>query len=413
MGSYSLLSFSCVPTDLIERTTHSALKTQQAWRVMRSENNWSSFKPLLKETFQYVKECAQIRAEVFNLDIYDSAIDEFNHGITQNDIDPVFDKLKSVLPDLIQEVMEKQKSQPVLKPIGNFSISNQKQLSKELMKILTFDFEHGRLDTSHHPFCGGIPQDVRLTTRYDITDFTSSLMAVCHETGHAKYEQQLPKKYIDQPVGKYLNIAIHESQSLLIEMQACRTLEFMRCIEPLVINFFGDKKEHKAENLYKIYTKVEPGLIRVDADEVCYPLHVIMRYEIEKNLFHNKISIDDLPEVWDNYMKRFFDINTENNYKDGVMQDVHWPSGGFGYFPAYSFGSMIAAQLFKTAQQEISGLLGNIEKGDFHPLFNWLEKNIHSKGSLLTYHELIKSVTGEALNPDYFLSHLKNRYLNI
>ena len=178
-------------------------------------------------------------------------------------------------------------------------------------------------------------------------------MGICHETGHALYERGLPEGWINQPVGQALGMAMHESQSLLIEMQACRSREFVDFLSGLVKEYFGEQSHFSADNLYHHYVYVKPGFIRVDADEVCYPLHVILRYEIEKQLISGKIRCEDLPELWDQYMTQFFGLSTRDDFRNGVMQDVHWPSGAFGYFPAYSVGAMIAAQLFRSAKQQL------------------------------------------------------------
>lgn len=247
------------------------------------------------------------------------------------------------------------------------------------MAHLGFDFNHGRLDISHHPFCGGISSDVRITTRYNEHDFLSSLMAITHETGHALYEQGLLQEWSTQPVGHSLGMSVHESQSLLIEMQICRSLSFIHFITPLAQKYFPQAQNITTENLFYHYTQVKPGLIRVDADEVTYPLHVILRYEIEQLLFASEITIDDLPSVWDSYMQKYLGVSTLGDDKNGVMQDVHWPSGIFGYFPAYTFGALIAAQLFAALKKSIPDIKDQIQEGNFKPLLSWLRENLHQK----------------------------------
>lgn len=402
---------TCLPQALVEATTKATLTAQQAWRSMREENNWTDFAPLLQNAFDLIQEGAQIRAEHLGQTPYDVLIDDFNAGETQGSIDPIFDTLSQKLPDLIQAVMEKQQSRTTLTPQGPFAIEQQRQLGLEVMRILTFDFNHGRLDESHHPFCGGGPVDTRITTRYNSDEFVSSLMAICHETGHAKYEQQLPLEQIKQPAGRIHSMAKHESQSLLVEMQACRTLEFMRYLTPIIKQHFGEQEAFTAQNLYQLYTEVKPSLIRVDADEVCYPLHVILRYEIEKQLFNGSAKITDLPELWNHYMLKFFNISTLGNDKDGVMQDVHWPCGAFGYFPAYTLGRLIAAQLFAKAEQDRPHLLDDIEQGNFFTLFNWLKENVHQYAGAKTSQEILERSTGSRLSAQYFLDHIDQRYL--
>ena len=402
---------TCVPQDLVEASSRAATKTQQAWRVMRADNNWRDFAPLLNESFNLTQQIAIARGEALNMSPYDAVLDEFCPGESQATIEPVFNKLQATLPDLLQQVMQHQQAHNLIQPQAPFSVDKQRELGLEVMRILTFDFNHGRLDTSHHPFCTGGPEDTRITTRYNNAEFISSMMGVCHETGHAKYEQQLPLEWNNQPVGQVHSMVMHESQSLLIEMQACRTLEFMTYLQPIIGKYFGDQDAFTAENLYGLYTKVEPGYIRVDADEVCYPLHIILRYEIEKQLFNGTAKIADFPEIWNDYMMRFFNLSTLGNDKDGVMQDVHWPSSAFGYFPGYTLGRLIAAQLFQQALQEDGSILQAISEGQFTPLFAWLKQNVHQHASSLTSNQILHQVTGEELNADYFLQHIKQRYL--
>lgn len=405
-------SATCLPTDLVKCIKRCRLHCEQAWRSMRGDNNWQDFKPLLEENLKLTKESALIRADVFNMDPYDVLIDEFSPGLNQQIIDPIFQRLKNTLPDLINKITDKQSHEKTLHSNGQFGAAQQKQLGLTLMKSLGFNFDHGRLDVSHHPFCGGVPQDVRITTRYNDHEFVSAAMAVCHETGHARYEQGLPDKWIDQPVGRALGMSVHESQSLLVEMQACRSQAFMQHLAPLVQQQFGDDPAYTADNLFRLYTRVKPSYIRVDADEVTYPLHVILRYELEQQLMRNDISIADLPDAWDSAMQCYLGLSTKDEYRNGVMQDVHWPSGVFGYFPAYTLGSIIAAQLFVSAKKANADLMDDISRGDFSTLFAWLGKHVHSRASSVSVEQLLIDATGETLNADHFLNHFNERYLS-
>jgi len=402
------LKAGCLPTDLVQRSQLAFIRCEQAWRTLRAENNWREFAPLLSENIAFVKEIAQIKSSVLGVSPYDSLIDQFSPGLSQAVIDPIFNQLKLFLPDFIHRAMAKQSSPQSIQ--GCFPVDKQRELGLQLMLAIGFDFNHGRLDVSHHPFCGGVPQDVRITTRYVEHEFVSASMGVCHETGHALYERGLPADWWDQPVGESLGMAVHESQSLLIEMQACRSREFMQFFSSLVKEFFGELPNFSPENLYHHYTTVKPGLIRVDADEVSYPLHVILRYELEKKLIAGEIHCDDLPELWDGYMQAFFKLSTRGNDRNGVMQDVHWPSGAFGYFPAYTIGAIIAAQLFQAAKKRYPEILSQISRGQFTSLVAWLRENIHSRGRLLSMNELLQQATGQPLTVDFFIAHLQQRY---
>lgn len=403
------LQASCLPTDLVQRSQLAFIRCEQAWRTLRAENNWRDFLPLLTENVALVKEAAIIRAEILGVNPYDSLIEQFSPGLSQAIIDPIFARLKEFLPDFIQRVQANQS--PPQSIAGHFPIEKQRQLGLQLMRAIGFDFNHGRLDVSHHPFCGGVSQDVRITTRYTESEFVSSSMGVCHETGHALYERGLPADWSDQPVGEALGMAVHESQSLLIEMQACRSREFMPFLSALVQEYFGEHGHFSAENLYRHYTHVQPGLIRVDADEVCYPLHIVLRYELEKKLINGDITCRDLPELWHDYMQDFFGLSTRDDNRNGVMQDVHWPSGAYGYFPAYTIGAIIAAQLFQTAKQVNPQIPSELSVGNFKNLVAWLCENIHSRGRLLSMHDLLIKATGHPLSVNFFIHHLQRRYL--
>jgi carboxypeptidase Taq len=311
-------------------------------------------------------------------------------------------------------VIARQAAEPVLPLTGDFSVEKQRALGVEVMTAMGFDFAHGRLDISHHPFCGGVPEDVRITTRYNTDNFVQSLMGVIHETGHAMYEQGLPAGWRNQPVGTALSSGTHESQSLLMEMQACRTREFLQFLAPRAQRIFlGNESNDPAwgvDNLHRLYTRVERSYIRVDADEVTYPLHVILRYELEKQLIDGSLKVRDLPAAWDAKMREYLDVSTAGNFTDGCLQDVHWPAGLFGYFPTYTLGAMTAAQLFFAANAEIEGVPQAISQGQFASLLGWLREHVHGKGSFLAYDDLMREATGSTLNASYFKNHLLQRY---
>jgi carboxypeptidase Taq len=279
------------------------------------------------------------------------------------------------------------------------------------MAALGFDFEGGRLDVSTHPFSGGTPDDLRITTRYDEDDFATGLMGILHETGHALYERGLPKDWRLAPVGTARGMDIHESQSLLIEMQACRSKPFIDYAAPILKDAFGGSGPlWDAHNLYGIFTHVNCGLIRVDADEATYPLHVILRTDLERAMLAGDLAINDLPGAWNDGMQRLLGITPADD-KDGCMQDIHWFDGAFGYFPSYTMGALAAAQFFKSAVKSDSQIPAAIGRGDFKPLYDWLGENIHSQGSYLETPDLIAGATGAPLDPEIFIQHLQSRYL--
>ncbi len=401
-----------LPESLVEAKSLAGAHCEHAWRQQRISNDWAGFAENLREVVKLSREEAKIRAEAAGTSGYDALLNLYEPGTNSADIDRIFGDLKQWLPALLQKVTTKQQSsEPCLIPQGPFDLEKQRQLGLGVMKVLGFDFNGGRVDVSVHPFCGGVPQDVRITTRYNDQEFLSALMGIVHETGHARYEQNLPREWLGQPIAHARSTAIHESQSLLFEMQLARSNEFLQVIRPLVIQQFGEQPDFAEHNFIALNQRVKTGLIRVDADEVSYPAHVILRYEIEKALIGGEIEVEDIPALWNEKMQQYLGINTEGDYRNGCMQDIHWTDGAFGYFPTYTLGAMYAAQLFHAARSAIPALDSHISNGNLAPLFNWLQQNIWQHGSRYPTAELITKATGEPLNPRYFRQHLEGRYL--
>ncbi|MGZ5252469.1 MAG: carboxypeptidase M32, partial [Caldimonas sp.] len=274
-----------------------------------------------------------------------------------------------------------------------------------------FDFEAGRLDESAHPFSGGVPEDTRLTTRYREDDFVQSLMGTIHETGHARYEQNLPRELLGQPVARARSMAIHESQSLSFEMQLGRSPGFIGLVAPLLARHLGPRPGFETDQLQRLLTRVRPEFIRVDADELTYPAHVMLRYGIEKRLIAGEAEAEDIPALWDEGMASLLGVDTRGNYRDGCMQDVHWSAGLFGYFPCYTLGAMYAAQWFAAIRRATPDLDQRIAGGDLAPVFDWLRESVWLQASRWPTRELAERASGEALNPLHFRRHLEARYL--
>lgn len=401
-----------LPEKLVQAKSLAGSKCEHAWRTQRGQNDWKGFEKNWAEVVALSQEEAQIRAEATGLTPYDAMLDIYEPGTSSASLDILFNNVKTWLPDLIDQVIEKQKTEHYLEPTGQFDTLKQKQLGLEVMKLLQFDFEHGRLDESVHPFCGGVPSDVRITTRYDENEFVQSLMGIVHETGHARYEQGLPKSLAGLPSGEARSMGIHESQSLFFEMQVGRSEAFIQHLAKLAGSHFDqhDSALFAQDNFQKLYTRVKKDFIRVDADELTYPAHVILRYEIERDLINGNIKHTDVPELWDSKMQQYLGLSTQGNFKNGCMQDIHWTDGAFGYFPSYTLGAMYAAQFMASMKQSVD-VDGAIISGDLTPIFSWLSDNIWSQGSLLTTDELVKQATGETLNAEHFKQHLIQRYL--
>ncbi len=405
---------TALPTDLVEASSKAASRSEQTWRKLRAANDWQSFRPLLEEVTRLQRETASALGSALGLEPYDALVDGYEPGMRSADIDRLFAELRGFLPSLIERAASR--PHPVVAPPPPFPIEAQRAIGQRMMSACGFDFLHGRLDTSHHPFCGGVPSDVRITTRYDERDFHSALMAVLHETGHGKYEQGLPRDWTEQPVGQARSMGVHESQSLFQEMQVCRSREFFVFAAPHIGEAFGEARRlapdaFSADNLYRTATRCKPGLIRVDADEVTYPGHIVLRYELERGLIEGRLAVRDLPNAWDAEMQRWFKLSTRGNDRDGCMQDVHWPAGLFGYFPSYTLGALIAAQLFAAAQRDVPELRAQVSRGDFAPLNAWLSARVWSQASFLETPALIAHATGEPLSARHFQAHLEARYL--
>jgi len=402
---------SSVPSDLIQKISRTSAKCEGEWQDARKNSNFNLIKKSLGELIKLTKEEADILGKEFNLSPYEALVNKFEPGSNTKLIANVFDDLQKFLTPLIDTIIEKQRSQNILPIQYKISENQQKVIAEHIMKIIGFDFKRGRLDKSVHPFCGGSTNDVRITTRYNEDNPFSSLDGVMHETGHALYELNLPEKWSHQPVGKSRGMAMHESQSLLIEMQITRSLAFKTFLSKLLKDKFNIiDKSFDANNLYLLGTRVEKSFIRVESDEVTYPLHIILRFNLERKIFNNEIGVNDIPEAWNDEYKKLFDKKVEKD-TDGCLQDVHWYAGLFGYFPTYSLGALTAAQFASQLRIDLPKLDLNIEKGKFDDLVNWLKTNIHEKASFFSTNEVLEQVTNSSLNAKYFKNYINNRYL--
>ena len=404
---------AAVPTELVKALSQAGSHCEMIWRQARQDNDFARLTPALEQVIQLTQEVAQIKGEALGCTPYEALLDQYEPGASVQQIDRIFDTLMQELPHIMEAALERQEridQQGIITLDGSFSISNQKQLGLTLMEALGFDFERGRLDVSLHPFCGGIPSDVRITTRYHEEDFTQSLMGIIHETGHALYEQGLPQEWIWQPVGRARGMSVHESQSLFMEMQIGRSEAFIEYMTPIAQNLFhGQGPGWTSDNLYKHYTRVERSLIRVDADEVTYPAHVILRYQLEQALLNGDLLVQDLPTAWNEAMQKYVGIQPDQD-KNGCMQDIHWMDGSLGYFPTYTLGAMTAAQLGQSMRQQLTDCDNQIRQGDFSAILQWLRNNVHAHASVYSTDELLTQATGRPLEVDPFVQHLKARY---
>ena len=394
---------------LVEALARATNACEMDWRQARQDADFPHLLPTLREVLHLVREAARQEAAASGLTVYDTLLDGNQPDLRDAMLAPLFDRLAQALPDLIEAALTHQGPAPQ-RPAGPFPALTQKALGELLMARLGFDFDGGRLDQSTHPFCGGTPSDIRITTRYRDDEAVSALMGVLHETGHALYEGGLPPAWRGQPVGAARGMTVHESQSLLVEMQVCRSAQFAGFLAHELRAAFGPDPAFEASNLGRIYNRVERGFIRVDADELTYPLHVILRHRLERALIADDLPLADLPAAWNDGMRDLLGVVPPDDRR-GCLQDIHWPVGAFGYFPNYTLGALLAAQLFRAARAQLPGLLDAIGRGDFTPLREWLRAKVHGRASFLPLSDLVREAAGAPLAVEPFLEHLRERYL--
>jgi carboxypeptidase Taq len=413
---HDYLMNTAVPGDLVEALSRATSTAEAAWRDLRAENNWQDFQPHLEKVFELTREKAQALGEALETDPYDALVAIYQSGISCSEIDPLFDELSDFLPPVIESALQRQRDAGEMDhPATGISTERQRALALTVTESLGYDFNRGRIDTAHHPFCGGATGDVRITTRYSQDDFLHSLLAIIHETGHALYEQNRPTKHISQPVGHARGMAMHESQSLFMEKQVAKSAAFIGHLAPLMRQHLDPQADYlderwSAHYLYRLVSRVKPGLIRVDADECTYPLHIILRYEMEKRLVAGTMEVADIPDAWTADMERLLGLSTQGDYRNGCMQDVHWPSGGIGYFPTYTLGAVIAAQFKAAMTRELGDLDEQLERGDLSRIKAWLADKVWSQGCRLELQDLLLEATGKTLSSEDFRDHIVSRY---
>jgi carboxypeptidase Taq len=399
------------PVSLISRLARATSRAEVLWAEARRANNFELFAPCLEEVVRLVRDKAALLGQALGLPPYDALIDEFSPGVATPDIEAIFKALSRRMPGLIRETLALQAQRPALPFTGKFSAGRQRALVVEVMRAIGFPFDRGRLDESEHPFTEGVPGDIRVTTRFDAADPFPGLLGALHETGHAMYDLGLPQRWRDQPVGRDRGMALEESQSLLLEMIVGRSRAFVQYLRPLLEKHFAvSGPEWECENVYRRLTHVRRSLIRVDADELTYPLHVLVRFELEKRLLSGELAVRDLPAAWDEGMEQRLEARPAGA-AEGCLQDIHWALGSFGYFPSYVLGAVIAAQLWESLRGSLPDLELQIARGEFEGLFGWLRENVHGLGAKVTVQELMKEATGQPLSAAALLRYLEHKYL--
>lgn len=400
-----------IPVSLIARLARATSVAEVRWAEAREKKDFALFAPSLEEVLVLVRDQAALLGQALDLSPYDALMDGYTPGMRSAQVDGIFRQLSRRLPSLIREAIERQAGTPALPLGGRFTPARQRALIVEVMKAFGFPFDRGRLDESDHPFSEGVAGDIRVTTRLDPSDPFKGLLAAMHETGHALYALGVPQAWQSQPVGTQRGMALEESQALMIEMIVCRSRPFLTWLRPLLEKHFGvSGPEWEPGNLYRRFTRVRRGPIRVDADELTYPMHVLLRYGIERDLLDGKLAVRDLPEAWDRGMRDRLDV-TPADAAEGCLQDVHWARGAFGYFPSYAIGAVIAGQLFEIMRASVADLPAQIEQGRFSVVTDWLAAQVHSAAARLSPPELVQSITGRPLSAAPALRYLESRYL--
>jgi len=401
------------PPSLIARLAKATARAEVFWVEAKKANDFKLFAPHLEEVVHLVRDKAALLGQARGLAPYDALVDGFTPGISTADIDTIFKALSRKLPGLINEAIEVQAAHAPTPLTGKFTVARQRALSVDVLKALGFPFDRGRLDESEHPFTEGVPGDIRVTTRFDLNDPFSGLLGAVHETGHAMYDLGLPQEWRDQPVGRDRGLALEESQSLLFEMNLCRSRSFVKYLKPLLEKYLQvSGPEWQEANLYRLLIRVRRSCIRMDADELTYPVHIMLRYDLEKKMLEGSLPVADLPEAWNANLEQRLNIRPPNDV-EGCLQDIHWAVGHFGYFPSYALGAVIAGQLNEAMRAARPALDEEIAAGQFGGVMEWLRDNVHGIGARLPVQELIKQATGKPLTAAAYLRYLEAKYLEV
>jgi len=399
---------SKIPEQLMVRIARVSAEAESCWQTARGRNDWAAFKPYLEQIIALKREQASLLEPAEEL--YDALLDEYEPGETARGLEPIFAQLRDSLPALLDQVRNSSKRPDAGILNRDYPPGRQERLARDVVGRLGYDFAAGRLDVSAHPFTVGIgPGDVRITVRYNPGYFGSGFFAALHEAGHALYEQGLPVEHWGTPRGQAASLGIHESQSRLWENFVGRSRSFWQCFYPLTVEQFPHLKNVDLDSFTFAVNEVKPGLIRTEADEVTYNLHILLRFELELELLRGDLEVEALPAVWNEKMQSYLGIVPED-YASGVMQDIHWAAGAIGYFPTYTLGNLYAAQLFAQAGRALPSLESGISRGDFAPLLEWLANNVHQEGCRHQPRDLLKKVTGEELKPDCLIHYLQQKY---
>ena len=403
--------FNSISGEMIKKKAELSIECEGNWRKAKEKSNFNLVKGSLKKLVDLIQEESEILSQIKNKKKYDCLLSKYDRSLESKNLFKIFYRIEKFIKKKLPLIEKKQMNKDY--QLKDFLTENdQFELSKIFMMKLGFDFSKGRIDKSLHPFCGGSTDDIRITTRFNEEDSFSCFDALMHETGHALYEQGLPSKWAHQPLGFAGGMSLHESQSLFIEMQIVKSKHLSNFIYKTLVNKLNkNSKLWSSEEIYKIRNLVKKNFIRVDSDEVHYPLHIIHRFNIEYKIIEESENIENLPDLWNQEFLKIMNLEITDD-SNGCLQDIHWYGGDFGYFPTYSIGAFIAAQLAAKIRKEMSNYDTLLEDGNLKGIIKWLKSNIHSRGSIHKINPLLELTTGEALNLKYFENHITDRYIN-
>lgn len=400
-----------IPAEEYKKYVILTSNSENKWEECKENDDFDTFKPYLEQIIDTQQKFIDLWGVKETR--YDTLLDQYEPGMTVAQLDSIFEQLKEKLIPLAKKIADHHYKPETSFLKQSFDIAKQKEFSVYVLKQMGFNFEAGRLDESVHPFATGLnPGDVRITTRYLENDVTSSLFGTIHEGGHAMYEQNIMEELVNTTLCMGTSMGIHESQSRFWENVVGRSRQFWNCNYEKLQSLFPQFKDISMDTFYRGNNVVEPQFIRIEADELTYNLHIIIRYEIEKMIFNENLKVEDLPQVWNEKYEQYLGVKPQT-YSEGVLQDVHWAGGAFGYFPSYSLGNMYAAQILNTLEKQMPDLWEKVEQGQLHDIRDWLIDRIYKYGKLKKPSELIMDITNEQLNPNYLSEYLTKKYTDI
>ncbi len=400
-----------LPPSLVAEKAATSQKAKAVWREAKEKNDFDIFKPYLAKLVELNRQTAEYLG--YEEHPYDALLDLYEEGLKTREMERIYDAIIPASRSVLEKVLE-EGYYPQHHPLEDerYDAKALEEVNRRILDLLGYPWDRGRLDVSAHPFTSGIGvRDVRITTRYEGFDFKRSLLAVIHEYGHALYNLQIDERFIATPLAGGASMGVHESQSRFWENMIGRTRVFVETMYPLLREKLPLLEKYEAEEVYRYFNTVRPSLIRVEADEVTYNFHTLLRFELEKQLITGEISVDEVPELWADTLDRFLGVKPRS-HAEGVLQDIHWSMGAMGYFPTYTLGNVIAAQLRAHILRELPNLDELVRNAEFKPIQEWLREKIHRWGSMYPPQELLAKKLGEPLNPEYFAKYLVEKYVD-